>query len=634
MLKFFRLLGKVIDREAAHKFKLFGLGAIGVAALEAIGVFFVLPLTQLLTQDEGDRMPAPARAVGRLFDISSTNGVALALALIVLITFIIKAVCAIALLRRSIKNSLMQEARVARRLFSAYLRAPYKYHLNRNSAEIQRTLNESLLLIFRRSMPWLLAAAADVVAVAAIAVVLVISDPAVAVIALVYFALVGFAYMRVVGGRQRAAAMASHHETARRYQQVQEPVRAVKEIAVLRRQSGFIERFNQTKLELVESQLVLAFYLVAPRHFLDVAFLIGAAIVAAFAFSTRTDAEALGTVGLFLAAGFRLVSPIHRIVGTGTMARTAGPALRQVVHDLAELKSVEMDAEGAAPRLEGSASVELDRVSFAYEGAEDVDVLDDVSLRIAPGDDVGFVGTTGSGKTTLIDLVLGLLDPTAGTVRIDDQPLSSCRSAWQRSIGYVPQEIVLTDDSIRANVAFGLPEREIDDDRVRSALRLAQIDDFVSTLPAGLDTAVGEDGVRMSGGQRQRLGLARALYNQPLVLVLDEATSALDSETEARVIDTIGAFHGKLTLISVAHRLSTLKHCDRIYFLAEGRIAAVGTFDELRALVPEFENLVSLGSLGSAPAPVQARVATNRNGAGWRHLRGRGSSPGAAARER
>lgn len=288
----------------------------------------------------------------------------------------------------------------------------------------------------------------------------------------------------------------------------------------------------------------------------------------------------------------------------------------------------------------GSASVELDQVSFAYEGVEDVDVLDGISLRIEPGDDVGFVGTTGSGKTTLIDLVLGLLDPTAGAVRIGDEPLDRCRSAWQRSIGYVPREIVLTDETIRADVAFGVPESDIDDDRVRESPRMAQIDEFVAALPAGLATIVGEDGVRLSGGQRRRLGLARALYGEPSVLVLDEATSALDSETEARVIDTVSGFHGKLTLISVAHRLSTLKHCDRIYFLAAGRVAAVGTFDELRALVPEFENLVTLGQVGVVPAVPSEMVAvrgasqgprpdpprdsaqgTARNGSGRRHLR-------------
>ena len=598
MVNFFRLLGKIIDRRARRSFILFGLGAIGVAILESIGVFFVLPLTQLLTGAEDQKLTGVARRVGNVFDTTDTKRVTLILAIIVVIAFIVKAACAIILLRSTLRAALLQEARVARRLFTAYLRAPYTYHLNRNSAEIQRTLNESLLLIFRRTMPWLLAASADIFAVVGISLVLIVVDPAVAAIVIIYFGLAGATFMALVGGRQRTAAMASHRETARRYQQVQEPVRAVKEISVLHRQNGFIDRFNQTKLDLVESQLVLSFYLVAPRHLLDVALVLGTVVVAAFAFLTRTDAEALATVGVFLVAGFRLVSPVQRIVGMGTLGRTAAPALRQVDHDLRELEAVSVSSEDH-PRMEGSANIQLEGVGFAYEGAEDIDVLDDVTLTIAPGDDVGFVGTTGSGKTTLIDLVLGLLEPTEGRILIGGHPLRDDPVGWQQSIGYVPQEIVLVDDTVRSNVAFGVPDGEIDETRVWDAMRQAQVDGFVASMPAGLDTIVGEDGVRLSGGQRQRLGVARALYARPSVLVLDEATSALDSETEARVIDTIAELHGSITLISVAHRLSTLKHCDRIYFLNAGRIVAVGTFDQLRESVPEFENLVTLAQINS-----------------------------------
>lgn len=600
MITFFRLLGRIIDRQARRSFILFGLGAIGVAMLESAGVLFVLPLTQLLTGDQDAPLTGVAKHVGTVFNTTSTGRVTFILAVIVVASFVVKAACAIALLRSTLRAALLQEARVAKRLFTAYLRAPYTYHLNRNSAEIQRTLNESLLLIFRRTMPWLLAASADVVAVVGISVVLVLVDPAVAAIVIIYFGLAGVAFMALVGGRQRSAAMDSHRETAHRYQQVQEPVRAVKEISVLHRHDGFIDRFNQTKLDLVNSQLVLSFYLVAPRHLLDVALMLGACVVAAFAFLTRSDSEALATVGVFMVAGFRLVSPVQRIVGMGTLARTAAPALRQVDQDLSELEAMSATTD-AQPRMEGSASIELDSVGFAYEGAEDVDVLDDVTLSIAPGDDVGFVGTTGSGKTTLIDLVLGLLEPTQGRILIGGHPLRDDPVGWQKSIGYVPQEIVLVDDTIRANVAFGIPNAEIDETRVWEAMRQAQVDGFVASMPAGLDTIVGEDGVRLSGGQRQRLGLARALYAQPSVLVLDEATSALDSETEARVIDTIAELHGAITLISVAHRLSTLKHCDRIYFLDSGRVAAVGTFEELRLAVPEFEHLVSLAQINSGP---------------------------------
>jgi len=227
-------------------------------------------------------------------------------------------------------------------------------------------------------------------------------------------------------------------------------------------------------------------------------------------------------------------------------------------------------------------------------------VLDDISLRVEPGDDVGIVGTSGAGKTTLLDVMLGLLDPGAGEVLVGDEPLAGRRTDWQLSIGYVPQEIVLVDATMRANIAFGIAPDQVDERRLGEAVAAAQLDAFVATLPDGLDTVVGERGVRLSGGQRQRIGLARALYHQPIVLVLDEATSALDSDTESRIMETIAALRGSLTIISVSHRLSTLKHCDRIYFMRDGRIVGVGTFDELCRREPDFAQLVALAQLSSS----------------------------------
>jgi ATP-binding cassette, subfamily B, bacterial PglK len=228
-----------------------------------------------------------------------------------------------------------------------------------------------------------------------------------------------------------------------------------------------------------------------------------------------------------------------------------------------------------------------------------------VSLLIRQGDDVAIVGSTGAGKTTLLSLILGLLDATAGTVEISGAPIAQNRTEWQRSIGYVPQEIVLIDESVRANVAFGIATEKIDDEKVWEALRLAQVDGFVASLPDGLATLVGEHGVRLSGGQRQRIGLARALYHHPSVLVLDEATSSLDSSTEAKIMETITALRGRLTIITVSHRLSTLRHCDRIYFLRAGRIVSVGTFAQLSNAEPEFARLVELSKPEHAPAPLQ-----------------------------
>ena len=225
-------------------------------------------------------------------------------------------------------------------------------------------------------------------------------------------------------------------------------------------------------------------------------------------------------------------------------------------------------------------SLTLKHVSYAYPKTDQT-VLNDINISIQSGTTVGFIGGSGSGKSTLIDIVLGLLPPSQGSVAIDSVDVRSKMQAWQNQIGYVPQAIYLTDDTLRRNIAFGLAEDMINEDAVRNAVRAAQLGDFVASLPEGLDAMVGERGVKLSGGQRQRIGIARALYHDPSVLILDEATSALDGETEKGVMQAINAIHGTKTILIVAHRLSTLTQCDMLYRLDKGKIIQKGLFDEL-----------------------------------------------------
>jgi ABC-type bacteriocin/lantibiotic exporter with double-glycine peptidase domain len=234
----------------------------------------------------------------------------------------------------------------------------------------------------------------------------------------------------------------------------------------------------------------------------------------------------------------------------------------------------------------------LSGVGFSYAGREPV--LSGIELKVRAGESIGIVGGSGAGKSTLLGLLLGLLDPTEGEVRVNGRPLADCRRSWQQRLGYVPQTVAVLDATLRENVAFGCPPAEIDDARVRSAIQAAQLDEYVAGLPAGLETELGEDGARMSGGQRQRLGLARALYDEPSLLVLDEATSSLDSATERRILDTLERLRGDVTMVVVSHRHSTIRSADRVVHLAGGRVRSEGSYQELLISDAAFARLAQL----------------------------------------
>jgi ABC-type multidrug transport system fused ATPase/permease subunit len=287
--------------------------------------------------------------------------------------------------------------------------------------------------------------------------------------------------------------------------------------------------------------------------------------------------EVLPALGLFGAASFRILPAVNQIIGSFQMINRSRPILSRLSQDLA--LGVEQTDNSEREDIEFS-KLEILDLKFNYDGNQS-ETLAGVSVFIRRGEAVGLVGQSGSGKSTLVDVLLGFLTPQAGSVLVNGTSIESSLQWWRSRVGYVPQSIFLTDDTLRRNVAFGLPEDEIDENAVHAALRSAQLEEFVGSLPEGINTMVGERGVRLSGGQRQRIGIARALYNNPEVLVLDEATSSLDTETEHGVMQAVQALQGDKTVVIVAHRLSTVEYCDRLYRLDAGRIVDEGTFDEV-----------------------------------------------------
>ncbi|WP_211222671.1 ABC transporter ATP-binding protein, partial [Gulosibacter molinativorax] len=338
------------------------------------------------------------------------------------------------------------------------------------------------------------------------------------------------------------------------------------------------------------------FYSELPRHLLEIVFILTIAALTFVLFATSSAEAALSTLGVFAAASVRLLPMLNGLSGTMTMIRIGQPGLHLLAEEVERLDSVEEYQETPRTSERYRGDIEIDNVVFQFEDASEP-VVNGVSMDIRDGEMVALVGSSGAGKSTVLDLLIGLFEPTRGEIRCGGRRIDDDPAAWNLSLAIVPQDVFLIDDSIRRNIAFGDRESEINDERMQVAIEAAQLGQLISELEDGLDTRVGERGVRLSGGQRQRLGIARALYREPSVLILDEATSALDNATEALIAETIETLKGKLTIIVVAHRLSTVKNADRIYFMKDGKVESEGTFGDLTTTNSDFAKLVELGKL-------------------------------------
>jgi len=366
-----------------------------------------------------------------------------------------------------------------------------------------------------------------------------------------------------------------HHEGLR-IQHLQQGLGSAKDVKLLGREGDFLAQYSVHNTQSARVGQFEATLQQVPRLWLELLAVLGLVfLVLSMLAQGRDMARIVPTLGLFAAAAFRLMPSVNRMLSAAQSLRYGLPVVNTLDNEfkLAAPKPAAQNTNGAAAFQH---EIRLTDISYTYPSAV-TPALTQLSLTIKKGESVGFIGTSGAGKSTLVDIILGLLTPSAGQVAVDGQDIQQSLRAWQDQIGYVPQSIYLTDDTLRRNVAFGLPNEQIDDAAVQRAIKAAQLQEFVASLPDGLETIVGEHGIRLSGGQRQRIGIARALYHDPTVLVLDEATSSLDTATECDVMQAVSALRGRKTVLIVAHRLSTVAHSDRLYRLEQGRVAEEGT---------------------------------------------------------
>jgi len=557
------------------------------AAFEAASIAMIAPVMGIVTSGASGRSGGIAgmlpRSMIEAFPMVQRH--ALPVALVVLVAFyLLKTAVLLFVIWRQAAFATDVAATVSCRLAEHFLGQSYPYHTARNSADLISTaITEAT--VFGHGVSAVVTVATEIVMCLGIGALLFSLEPLAATTAIVVFGAATFVFQRLLNARLRAWGLARQAAERGRMKSLQESLQAIKPIKVAGCEAFFLDRYQTATRQaaaIVQRQSAMGN---VPRLWYElVAVLAIAVLTATLVWSGVSRDRVVPILALFAAAAFRLLPSASRLMTGLQTIRHAAPATAAIVEVLEENLP-------PCPPIDGSAAAGFERlevraVTVRYPGKE-TPALRKLSASIRPGTTVGIIGESGAGKSTFTDLLLGLLEPAEGAVLIDNSPILAERRSWQRRIGYVPQSIYLLDDTIAANIAFGVERGRVDRERVRQVISIARLVDFVAAQPEGVNARVGEHGVRMSGGQRQRIGIARALYHDPDILILDEATSALDVKTEREVMAAIDAMHGEKTIIIVAHRFSTIEQCDVVYRIENGEIVGSGNPAEVLASLRE-----------------------------------------------
>ena len=510
--------------------------------------------------------------------------------------FIGKNVLIAAVIHRQNRFAQIEQSEFSAALLAAYLDRPYSFHLNHNSAFLLNKIVTATPLLFLGALLPFLEMSLELLRSAGTLVVLFATDFWATLGTALLLGGLAVAFFGTIQSRLVAWGAAMTAGFGRCYQAVNQALGAVKEIKVLGREGYFVERFRRASLETAVYRVREGTLSQVPQLFLEAVVVAGLVLVVVVLLQRSASLDQLAPVlSVFALAAFRLIPSINKIVGCAAQIKAAAAAVDDVAGELGRA-AVSTAAAPAPAEFEFRDRLAIEQLGYHYPGGR-LAALSGVELTIRRGESVALVGPSGAGKTTLADVILGVLEPTSGRILVDGRDVLPDRRGWQAKIGYVPQSIYLTDDTLRRNIALGLPDALIGEAELADAVRLAHLDGVIAQLPDGLDSMVGEHGVRLSGGQRQRVGIARALYHRPEVLVLDEATSALDNVLEREVGRAIATLGGQITMIVIAHRLSTARQCDRVILMKDGRVEDSGPFQELVARSADMRRLVELGQL-------------------------------------
>jgi len=513
---------------------------------------------------------------------------------------------------------------IAKTIFSVIFTRRTLFFLSRRGAKLSGTLvsrlfSQSLLTVQSKSMNEMMysvtggvniitvgvlgttvSLVSDISLLTVMGIGLVFVDPLVAISTFVVFGSIGYLLYKLMHQKAQKLGLEQAEITIKSGEKVLEVIRSYRETVVRNRRDYYSRVIAKQRLELADISAEMSFMPNISKYIMEVTVVIGSLAISGIQFLAQDAAHAVAVLSVFLAASTRIAPAALRLqqgaISVKSSLGAAAPTL-ELIESLEGVSPVtrfsdEVDYE----HLGFSASVEMKEVTFTYPGNES-QALSNVSLTIKPGEIVALVGPSGAGKTTIVDVLLGVLPPQTGKVLISNLPSLEAIEKWSGAISYVPQDVMISNGTVRENVSMGYPEDRSRDEFVWDALRIAQLSEFIESLPGGLDSQVGDRGTKISGGQRQRLGIARAMFTKPRLLVLDEATSSLDGETEANISDAIQAMRGTVTVVMIAHRLATVRNADVLVYLEDGKIRAVGSFEEVRRQAPDFDRQAQLMGL-------------------------------------
>ncbi len=557
---------------------------MGAAVIEVAGIGMIPAFVSIVADPQMVMQYGPAERVLSFLGIETTQQLLIWGGSTLVLVFVIKNLYITLFFYVEARYAYSRYYRLAHRLMSSYMQAPYTFHLQRNTADLLRNTSSEVRLLIQQVIKPVLVMSKEAVMALAIIAFLLFMEP---LITLIVFLLLGSG----VGGflmltQRRVKGYGREEQEHRRglIKALNQGVGGIKDARVLNREAVFIEKFRYAAYR--SSQLLTKKFFLSkiPKPIVETIAVGGIMLIAVMmVLQGRPVTTIIPVLTLFVMATVRLMPAIQQITKAMTKLRYNLVVIDPIYEDIKELADYRkrfLADRDKKERLQMNKNIEIRDLYYNYPKTNE-QALRGVSLTIERGRSIAFTGPSGAGKTTIVDLLLGLLEPAKGEILVDGNNIQDHLSAWQRNIGYIPQFIYLSDETLRCNVAFGVPEKDIDDEKVWHALHLAQLGEFVERMPEKLDAIIGERGVRLSGGQRQRIGIARALYHDPQVLVMDEATSALDNVTEKQIINAIEQLKGDRTIITIAHRLTTVMNCDRIYYMEDGKIVSEGTYSEL-----------------------------------------------------